>query len=227
MTKDGIKMKPGIETVKLWAKKNGIKITPEQERKLIMHRDLVLETNEYMNLTAITDPEMFAVKHIIDSLTLVSHLPEQGTVADIGSGAGFPGMVLAIMRPDLHFTLVDSVKKKAHFLQKAIDALELPNAQSMPLHTVDIIREGITFDVCTARAVSQMSKLVEWALPLLETGGKFLAMKGPDVDEELGYAATVISQYCGIVTKLDVVEIAPGMSHTIITVSKLDEPDYY
>ena len=106
------------DLVEKWAAQNGVAISDAQFERLALHQDMVLEKNKYMNLTAITDPSEFAAKHIIDSLTLLPYIPQTQvtTLADIGTGAGYPGMVLAIMRGDLQVTLVDALRKRIVFL---------------------------------------------------------------------------------------------------------------
>ncbi|MCL1844319.1 MAG: 16S rRNA (guanine(527)-N(7))-methyltransferase RsmG, partial [Defluviitaleaceae bacterium] len=171
-----------------WANSRGIEITPAQLDALAAYQQRVLDVNKYINLTAITDPADFAVKHFIDSLTLLPHLPHlphKTNLIDIGTGAGFPGMVLRIMRDDLHITLLDSTRKRVNFLRETSEQLGLPT-ESVHARAEDFAREhGAIFDICTARAVAGMDRLAGWALPLVRSGGAFLAMKGPDVAEEL------------------------------------------
>ena len=208
--------------IKDWTSNNGIVITDTQLELLDMHRAKVLETNKFMNLTAITDPREFAVKHIIDSLTLLPYIPAGCcSLADIGTGAGFPGLVLAIMRPDIHVTLIDSLRKRIFFLQEVIDELRLVNVKAVHARAEDMQRTvGPGFDICTARAVAAMDKLAKWVLPLVAPGGTFLAMKGPDVTEELEKARPVIAKLGGVIEAVDRVEIATGLVHSVVVVRK-------
>jgi len=208
------------DLVRKWASENEVAITDAQLAQLEQHQNMVLETNKYMNLTAITDPEEFAIKHIIDSLTLLSYISRGASLADIGTGAGFPGLVLAIMREDIHVTLVDSLRKRVFFLREVVNKLGLQNVECVHTRAEDLARVGKAFDICTARAVARMDKLVKWVLPATKPGGIFLAMKGPDISEELENAKPALEKQGGYVKRVDLVEIAPGLFHSIVVIEK-------
>ena len=211
-----------------WAAQNIILITPTQLSQLTQHRHMVLETNKQMNLTSITEPAEFAVKHIIDSLTLLPYIPSSEiniTLADIGTGAGFPGLVLAIMRPDIHVILIDSLRKRTNFLQAAIDNIGLTNVEAVHSRAEDLARMGKTFDICTARAVARLDKLTKWILPLTKSNGTFLAMKGPNPKDELQNAKPAIAKLGGYVETVDIVEISPGLKHSIVVIKKIAPPN--
>jgi 16S rRNA (guanine527-N7)-methyltransferase len=145
------------------------------------------ETNKKINLTAITNVTDVIYKHFLDSVIPAKYIPLCSSVVDIGSGAGFPGIPLKIMREDLYITLVESIKKKATFLNSAIDLLSLNKVTVIPerievLGQNDIHREK--FDIVLARALAPLNVLLEYALPLLKLGGKFIAYKGPNYIEE-------------------------------------------
>ncbi|MCL2604659.1 MAG: 16S rRNA (guanine(527)-N(7))-methyltransferase RsmG [Defluviitaleaceae bacterium] len=200
----------------------GITLTKDQLHLLSRFQELVLEKNKKMNLTAITSDEDFAVKHFIDSFTLLSFLPQgKFSLLDIGTGAGFPGVPLKIARPDLHLVLLDSVGKRIDFLQ---DALETLGVKAEYLHTraEDIPRllPGVLFDVITARAVARLDKLCKYALPLLDTDGIFLAMKGPDVADELEEAADALKKYGGVVREVTCPLLEDKLRHTIVVIEK-------
>lgn len=207
-----------LQIVLDWAREQGVDVTPQQLEQLARHKAMVLETNKVMNLTAITEPQDFDVKHIVDSLTLVPYVKDVKTLGDIGTGAGFPGLVLGIMCSHLQVTLVDSLGKRVRFLQEVVDALGLTNVEC--IHSRGEELKGRTFDVCTARAVANMSKLAKWVLPLVKAGGTFLAMKGPDVAEELEKAAPIITKYGGTVRDVALVPLPMGLQHSIIVVKK-------
>ncbi len=164
---------------------------------LTRYAELVLVTNEQMNLTAITDAKGFYSKHIIDSLTL---LPYVGVgpmrLIDVGSGAGFPGIPLKIMRPDLTVVLLDSLQKRVRFLNETVTALGLEGITAIHARAEEaarnpVYREG--FDLVTARAVAPLPVLLELCLPLAKAQGRFLAMKGPTEDvESAGRALEVL-----------------------------------
>lgn len=156
--------------------------------KLEVYARLLVEWNEKMNLTAITQPEDIVLKHFADSLTPLPLLP-QGTgisLIDVGTGAGFPGIPLAILRPDIKLTLLDSLNKRLVFLQEVCEKVGLSavtvHARAEEGGRRPLLREQ--FDVATARAVAALPVLTEYCLPFVKVGGRFIAMKGPESDQE-------------------------------------------
>lgn len=146
--------------------------------KLLKYRDFLIEENKKINLTAITEPEEIEIKHFKDSLTIKDYV--KGRVLDIGSGAGFPGIVLKIDNDNLDVTLIDSVRKKVNFMNEAIELLELKNIRAIHVRAEDYAKEEREkFDTVTSRAVSNLTTLSEYAIPFLKIGGRFIAMKGP------------------------------------------------
>jgi 16S rRNA (guanine527-N7)-methyltransferase len=204
--------------IEAWARANAQEITDAQWDALAAFKARVLEVNKHMNLTAITDDEGFAVKHIIDSFTLLPFLPRDASVIDIGSGAGFPGLVLRIMRDDLKITLLDSLRKRVNFLRETASELGFDDVECIHARAEEH-RES--YDICTARAVSRLDKLVGYALPLVKKDGVFLAMKGHDVAEEIENAKAALKKFGGVVESVNIVEIAEGMKHSIIVVKKI------
>ena len=161
------------------------------------YAQLLVEWNEKMNLTAITRPEDIVLKHFADSLTALPLLPEKQGIRliDVGTGAGFPGIPLAIARPDVKLTLLDSLNKRLIFLQEVCRALDIP-AQTVHARAEEggrrpQLREQ--FDVATARAVAALPVLAEYCLPFVKTGGQFIAMKGPESDAECRAAARAVT----------------------------------
>lgn len=150
---------------------------------------LLCEWNQKINLTAVTDPEGVAVKHFADSLSLLNYLeiPQNASVIDVGTGAGFPGVVLKIARPDIELTLLDSLNKRLLFLEALSNELGF-SAQLVHSRAEDgannaELRE--TYDVAVSRAVARLNVLCEYCIPYVKTGGCFAAMKGPDAGEEI------------------------------------------
>lgn len=154
---------------------------------------LLQETNAEMNLTRIDEEKEAAVKHFYDSLAVTRLLKVSGKAADIGSGAGFPGIVLAIAFPEAHFSLVESNGKKCRFLHQAVEALDLGNVSIINARAENL-REKETFDIAIARAVSDLRMLAELIAPLLKVGGRFVAMKGRNADEELMLAKHALKE---------------------------------
>lgn len=165
-----------------------INFTEEQINKFYKYMNLLLEWNEKINLTAITDPKEVILKHFIDSLTINKYLKQNSTLADVGTGAGFPGIPLKIVRPDLKITLVDSLNKRINFLNIVIDELEIKNITTVHSRIEDFgknkqYREK--FDYATARAVANLAVLSEYLLPIIKVGGQAIGMKGNNVKVEL------------------------------------------
>ena len=154
------------------AKEIGVKVSPAQAEQFQIYLDLLLERNTVMNLTAITDPEEAVIKHFVDSLTLLKALEikKNAKVIDVGTGAGFPGIPLKIMRPDIELTLLDSLNKRLVFLREVCDAIgietETIHKRAEEAGKDTKLRES--FDVATARAVANMNILAEYCIPLIK-----------------------------------------------------------
>lgn len=179
------------ELIKKYTSLNGIEITEQQAEMLASYMDFLIEYNKKVNLTAITAPEEIAVKHFADSLVIADCLRKRASdkcsLIDIGSGAGFPGIPLAIVMPDLSVTMVDSVRKKTDFIAQAVQMLGLKNAKAVcgraeELAALEEHRER--YDFSTARAVASMPVLLEYCTPFIRKNGHFIAMKGPDAGNE-------------------------------------------
>lgn len=156
--------------------------------------DLVTETNKVMNLTSITSAEEFETKHFIDSLLPYAEFKGAKTVIDVGSGAGFPAVPLAIVFPDKNFTLVDSLQKRVNFLNSAIEKLGLENCVAVHSRAEDLSKQNReSADVVTARAVAALNILLEYTSPLCRTGGKVIAYKGSAAEEEICAARNAAS----------------------------------
>lgn len=156
--------------------------------QMVRYGELLVEWNEKMNLTGITDPEGVAVKHMLDSAVGAKRLPENCRLVDVGTGAGFPGMVLKILRPDVEVVLLDSLKKRLNFLDAVIEELKLEGISTIHSRAEDGghqkgLRES--FDVAVARAVASLPALLEHCLPFVRVGGIFWAWKGPKGQGEL------------------------------------------
>ena len=165
----------------------GISVTQEMCEKFQTHAEELLFWNEKKNLTAITEADDIAVKHFADSSVLAPHIAENERVLDMGAGGGFPGLVLAIQRPDIDILLIDASRKKASFLQHIIRKLSLSNANASHIRAEELAEEEdlSPFDVVTCRAFSNIKEVVKLALPLLSKQGRILAMRGKIEDEEL------------------------------------------
>jgi len=165
------------------ARSMGVDLDESQQRALIAHLDLLDEWNERMNLTAIRDRAAQVTKHVLDSLSVRPYL-RGDRVADVGSGAGFPGIPLAIVEPARRFTLIDSTGKKCRFLEHVRSALGLTNVEVVHSRA-EAFRPERRFDTVIARAVGPLADLVRYAGPLLAGEGRLLAMKGRYPEDEL------------------------------------------
>ena len=160
--------------------------TAEICAKLSSFCDYLLEQNKLFNLTAIKTPEGAALLHFADSLTLSEYLPEGAKILDIGSGAGFPAIPIAIARPDIHVTALDSTQKRVNFINSAAKMLDLDNLTAVCHRAEDVTGSEFkeSFDIVTARAVAAYPILLELCLPAVKVGGRFVAMKSKDVSRE-------------------------------------------
>lgn len=178
-----------------------ITLTENQYEQFQKYFELLAEWNEKMNLTAITDESGVALKHFADSLSLLNFvdIPQNSTLADVGTGAGFPGVVLKIARPDIKLTLIDSLNKRLVFLgevcaQLGIEA-ELIHSRAEDSARDEKLRES--FDFAVSRAVARMNVLSEYCLPYVKVGGAFCAMKGAQANEEFKESLNAINTLGG------------------------------
>jgi len=173
----------------------GLSLSAAEIEACSRYKDLLLATNEHTNLTRITAPADVAVKHFVDSLTVLSAVPNlapKATLLDVGTGAGFPGLVLKIVRPELRVTLMDSLAKRLTFLGEVIEALGLEQVTLVHARAEDAGRDPAhrdRYDLVTARAVAALPTLLEWCTPFVRpSSGRFVAMKAANVDVELAAA---------------------------------------
>ena len=179
------------------AREMGIALTPEQAEKMVKYHEMLVAANKQMNLTRVPDdPAEAADRNYLDSLNAVKYLDGVQTLIDVGTGAGLPGIPIAIACPHIKVTLLDALQKRVGFLQNVIDALGL-NAEAVHGRAEDAaklpeLRDA--FDVATARAVAEMNVLAEWLLPFVKPEGRMLALKGPSAEEELERARNALAQ---------------------------------
>lgn len=167
----------------------GTELTEEMQRQLLCYADLLKEWNKKMNLTAITEREEVLEKHFLDCILPLRALHDPGNICDVGSGAGFPGLVWQIVMPDSHVTLLEPTGKRCTFLKEVISRLGLRNAEVVNTRAEDFaaVRRQ-AFDAVTARAVANLNLLAELCVPLVRKGGLFIAMKGAHGSEEAAAA---------------------------------------
>jgi 16S rRNA (guanine527-N7)-methyltransferase len=215
----------------LWnelAAKADLALSPGQHNQLDRYIDLLLEANQRMNLTRIADRTAAEVQHVGDALTVLPFLPKHPhQLVDVGSGGGVPGIPLAIARPDARVILLESTRKKASFLQDAVTKLSLSNVTVLPDRAESAARGTLreACDVAVARAVGAMDFLVEWCLPLVQKGGKMLAMKGARITDELPAAQKAIRLLGGGEAIIHPVELPGNEHHVIVEIPKAGKTD--
>lgn len=165
-----------------------LKLSEKQLNQFWDYMNLLLEWNEKINLTAIIEPKEIILKHFIDSLTILKYIDKNKKVIDIGTGAGFPGIPLKIMREDIEVTLLDSLNKRIQFLNEVIMQLKLEKIYTVHSRIEDYGRDKKyreSYDFVTSRAVANLSTLSEYMLPMIKVEGKSICMKGVEIEDEL------------------------------------------
>lgn len=214
-----------FEIMKAKAAVFGVDLTENQLRMLDIYAEMLVDWNTRMNLTGITDSEGIMTRHFEDSLTMLSavEIPDGASVIDIGTGAGFPGMVLKIARPDINLTLLDSLNKRIVFLEAVAEAVGV-KVNTLHLRAEEGGKNALhreKYDVACARAVANLRELAEYCLPYVNVGGNFISMKGPDVQEEVNSAKPGIGTLGGKVREVRELKISDGSGRSIIVIDKI------
>lgn len=207
----------------------GMNFDEDKYNKFITYKNLLQEWNEKINLTAITEDEEVIKKHFIDCIKAFSEnqFKEAKTLIDVGTGAGFPGLPIAIMREDLNITLLDSLNKRVNFLNIVKNSLNLTNVTTIHSRAEDGARNKELrekFDIATSRAVANMAVLSEFCLPYVKVGGYFIALKGPAITDELNDAKNAIGTLGGKL--IEVVEVSvegTDLKHNLVVIKKVKE----
>lgn len=218
--------------LKAEAERNGVFLDETALNRLDVYAEMLVETNKTLNLTAITDPDEIVYKHFIDSLALLTCIDfkEKAKVIDVGTGAGFPGVVLLIARPDLNMTLLDGTNKRLVFIANVLNKLDL-NANVVHMRAelagkAESFREQ--FDVVTARAVANLNTLSEYCMPFVRVGGYFAPMKSAKTDEEVATAKGAIKLLGGKIEKIKELNINNcGERYVILTKKISQTPSKY
>lgn len=209
-----------------------IEFNDKQMNQFYEYMNLLLEWNEKINLTAITEPEEVILKHFIDSLTINKYIENNKSIADVGTGAGFPGIPLKIYRPDLSITLVDSLNKRINFLNEVISKLDLKDISTVHSRIEDFGKDKKyreSFDYVTARAVANLTTLSEYLIPISKVGGKCICMKGNDIKEEINNSRNAINILGGKINEVDEFYLPNSdISRNVIIIEKIkNTPNKY
>ena len=222
-----------MERLRNYCNENGIVLNDTAIFRFDKYMRIVLEWNEKINLTSITDENEFIIKHFYDSLTLLRALDikEGARIIDVGTGAGFPGIPLKIARPDIELTLLDSLNKRLVFLQdNVLTSLDI-TAEIIHGRAEDISKQSEyreRFDFAVSRAVANLSSLSEYCIPFVKVGGIFTSMKGPESSEEIKQAANAIKLLGGKVDMVENLILPDGSGRSIIAIDKIKAtPDKY
>lgn len=203
-----------------------LEIDNKQSEKFLWYMDLLLEWNEKINLTAITDKNEIIIKHFADSLSILSIMQiENQNVIDIGSGAGFPGVPLKILCPDINLTLIDSLAKRIKFLQAVKNNLGLENLNCIHARAEEFVKTNDNrenYDLCVSRAVANLSILCEICLPFVKIGGYFVAYKGSEIKNEIETAKSAIDKLGASISDIKKITLPySDITHCLIFVRKL------
>ena len=208
-------------------KELNVELNEKIESSFNMYYEKLVSVNEYMNLTAITERSEVYNKHFYVSLTILKALKDMHNfiLCDVGSGAGFPSIPLAIVRNDVDVTIIDALNKRINFLNELINELNLSNAHAYHARAEEYQRtKRETFDVVTARAVARLNVLLELCMPLVKVGGLFIAMKGKDSNNELIEASKAINILGGKIKETITLELPDGAgTRDIIVIEKIKE----
>ncbi|MCL4489302.1 MAG: 16S rRNA (guanine(527)-N(7))-methyltransferase RsmG [Chloroflexi bacterium] len=222
-----------LEELAAEARRLGLELTPRQLEQFDDYVRALLDWNMRLNLTGITDPNEIMVKHLLDSLSVAPLLnaPFHARLIDIGTGAGFPGIVLKIALPQLDVTLLEATGKKVQFLKHILVSLQIHGAEAIQGRAEDLGRDPAhreQYDYAVARAVADLATLVEYALPFLRVGGVFVAQKGIDVEEEIRGGGRAIRLLGGHLRETLPVQL-PGLQvrHLVIVDKAAPTPPAY
>ncbi len=213
------------EKIKEYMNKINIEISDKQIEKFFDYMNLLLEWNEKINLTAITEPEDIILKHFVDCATILKYIKDEDKIIDIGTGAGFPGIPLKILNEKLDITLMDSLNKRINFLNEIINKLDLKNIVAIHARAEELARNKEyreKFDIATSRAVANLSTLSEYMLPFVKKDGMVISMKGSNIEEEVKNAKKAIKILGGEIEKIDNFNLANTNNiRNIITIKKV------
>lgn len=216
-----------IELLINQCKNLNIYITESQLEQFYLYMKILQKWNENINLTAILEDGDILQKHFIDSLTILPYINNEDNIIDVGTGAGFPGIPIKIVKEDIKVTLLDSLNKRVKFLQEVIDNLALSNIDTIHNRAEDVgrnldLREK--FDIAVSRAVAPLNVLLEYLMPLVKKGGQCICMKGNNIEEELANSKKAIHILGGKLEKIDELYLPQSdIKRNIIIIRKIED----
>lgn len=212
------------EELEIKAKQIEIELTKEQIEKYYNYMNLLLEWNEKINLTAIIEPREVILKHFVDSLTIAKYIKENEKLIDVGTGAGFPGIPLSIVKENTDIVLLDSLNKRINFLEEVKENLKLENITTIHGRAEEFGKnknEREKYDIATSRAVAPLNILLEYLLPLVKVGGRAICMKGANI-EEIENAKNALEILGGKIEKIEEITLSNSdIKRNIIIVKKV------
>ena len=205
-----------------------VDISDEKKEKLYKFYEILVEKNKVMNLTSITEIKEFTYKHFIDSIALEKMVKDLDSnnynIADLGTGAGFPGIPLAIVYPNLNLTLIDSLNKRIKFIKETCDILDIKNVNAIHSRAEDIDRNKDyreKFDICVSRAVANLASLSEYCLPLVKVGGSFISYKSKGYEVETVEAQKAIKVLGGEIGNIEKFELGEYGERILLDIKKI------
>lgn len=204
----------------------GIMVTESMIQKFEKYYELMIDYNNNVNLTAITEKKDVYIKHFLDSVLPYKSIPRNAKICDVGTGAGFPAIPLKIVRPDLKVLLVDCLEKRVTFLKMLIEQMQLEDVEVIHARAEDIGRDKNYrefYDVAVSRGVAKLNTLSEYCMPLVKVGGLVLAYKSVDIEEELGSAINAITEFGGTLEEVQKITIPKtDITRKIVVIKKYD-----
>lgn len=213
------------KNLKVLAQEIDVNLNEEQIKSFYEYMNLLLEWNEKINLTAITEQNEVILKHFIDSMTVLKDLKDNQNIIDVGTGAGFPGIPIAIVKKNCKITLMDSLNKRIKFLDEVINKLELKNVNAIHSRAEDMGQNTLyreKFDIAISRAVANLTVLSEYLLPFVKVGGMCICMKGPDIADEIKNSDFAINELGGKIVSVDDFELPNSdIKRNIVIIEKV------
>lgn len=208
-----------------YAKELKINITDKEANDFYKYMTILLEWNNKINLTAITDEKNIILKHFIDSISVNKYIKNNRKIMDVGTGAGFPGIPLKILNKEIEFTLVDALNKRINFLKEVKNKLKMNNLILIHSRVEDLAHNSEyreTSDIVLSRAVANLSVLVEYMLPFVKKDGYCICMKGPNINEEIKKAEKAIKILGGKIERIDNMILPQNLERNIVVIKKID-----